>query len=288
MANDLSTKVIILTGASDGIGREIAYQLGKEHATIVLAARRRERLEEVARAIEASGGRALVVPTDLREQAQIANLARTTLDAYGRVDVLINVAGMSYYDFLEELTADEVREQYEINIIAMVELMRQVVPGMKAQGSGHIVNFTSIASRIAFPPLSLYASTKYAIEGISDGLRRELSPWNIKVTRVHPASVYTAFNDKAARHGGIYYPHNKLTGVTTEKVAAMVVKVLKHPRIAIYPTRLGPLVELAVLINRHLPFVVDWVMKPRVQKMWRTHKEHDLAPDLVALHQRKV
>jgi short-subunit dehydrogenase len=288
MAVDLSSKVIILTGASDGMGREIGYLLGDEKATVVLAARRKERLEEVARVIESRGGTALVVPTDLRDQSQIANLVRTAFDTYGRIDILVNVAGMGYYDFLEENTAEEVREQFDVNVVAPVELMRQVIPIMKAQRSGHIVNFASYASRIAAPPLTIYASTKYAIEGITDALRRELSPWNIKVTRVHPSAVDTTFNAKAERHGGIHYPYDKLTGVTKEHVAKLIIRVLKHPRIAIYPAKLGPIIEAGVLINRHLPFLIDWVMKSRVSKMWREHSEHDLAPDLVELQQRKV
>jgi short-subunit dehydrogenase len=288
MAVNLSHKVVILTGASDGMGREIAYLLGDEQSTVVLAARRKERLEDVARIIREKGGTALVVPTDLRDQAQIENLVKTTFDTYGRIDILLNVAGMGYYDFIEENTAEEVREQFDVNVIAMIELMRQVTPIMKAQRSGHIVNFSSYASRIAAPPLTLYASTKYAIEGATDALRRELSPWNINVTRVHPSAVDTMFNAKAERHGGIHYPYDKLTGVTKEYVAKRIIKVLKRPRIAVYTAKRRPIIEAGVLINRHLPFLIDWAMKSRVRKMWRKHSEHDLAPDLVELQQRKV
>jgi short-subunit dehydrogenase len=274
MAVDLSNKVVILTGASDGMGREIAYL--------------KERLDDVARVIMENGGTGLVVPTDLRDQAQIANLVKTTIDTYGRVDILINVAGMGYYDFIEENTAEELREQFDVNVIAPIELIREVVPIMKAQKRGHIVNFASYASRIAAPPLTIYASTKYAIEGISDGLRRELSPWNIKVTRVHPSAVDTTFNAKAERHGGIHYPYDKLTGVTKEHVAKLVIKALKRPRIAIYAAKRRPIIDAGVAINRHLPFLIDWVMKSRVSKMWRKHSDHDLAPDLADLRQRKV
>ncbi len=282
MTIELTNKVVILTGASDGIGREIAIRLGEEGAAVVLAARRKERLEEVAEQVRASGGQALVAPTDLREYEQITHLVRTAVGTYGRIDILLNVAGMGWYDWVEEMTAEELRQQYEVNVIAIAELIRQVVPIMKAQRSGHIVNFASYASRIAAPPLTIYASTKYAIEGLTDGLARELAPWKIKLTRVHPSAVDTQFNAKAERNGGIHYPYDRLTGVTREKVAEKVVACLKRPRRALYIARLRPIIEMGVLINRHLPFLIDFAMKPRVRKMWRKHGEHDLPEDTAA------
>jgi short-subunit dehydrogenase len=288
MATSLQGKVAIVTGASDGMGREIAYLLGKEGAKVALAARREDRLREVAQQVEASGGKALVVPTDLRKTEDLQNLVAATLKEYGRIDILLNVAGMGYFEWMEEITADELREQFEVNVVAMAELIRQVVPVMKVHRSGHIVNFASYASRIAAPPMVVYASTKYAIEGLTDGLRRELAPWGIKMTRVHPSAVDTQFNPKAARHGGILYPYDKLTGVTKEKVAQMVVKSLKHYRKAVYCSRFRPLSELGVTAARYLPFILDWALKPRVKKMWKEHADHDTAPDLVALHQRRA
>src|SRR5574341_1015870 len=277
MAKDLHGKVVILTGASDGIGREIAYDLGEQGAKVVLAARRVERLEEAAQRVRASGGEALVVPTDLRDASQITRLVRTTMDAYGRIDILLNVAGMGYYDWIEEMTRDELQEQWDTNVVAMADLTRHVIPIMKAQRDGHIVNFASYASRIAAPPLTMYAATKYAIEGLSDGLRRELAPWNIHVTRVHPSAVDTLFNTKAEQHGGIHYPYDTITGVTKEKVAEKIIGVLKRPRRALYIARRRPIIELGVLINRRLPGLIDFVMKSRVKKMWREHQDHDLA-----------
>lgn len=288
MSTNLKGKVAIVTGASDGMGREIAYRLGKEGAYVALAARREDRLREVARQIEADGGKALVVPTDLRKTEDLSNLVAATLSEYGRIDILLNVAGMGYFEWMEEVTADELREQFEVNVIALAELIRQVVPVMKVNRSGHIVNFASYASRISAPPMVVYASTKYAIEGLTDGLRRELSPWGIKLTRVHPSAVDTQFNPKAAQHGGILYPYDKLTGVTKEKVADSVIHALKHFRKAVYVSRMRPLSELGVTAARYLPFILDWALKPRVKKMWKEHKDHDTAPDLVALRQRKA
>lgn len=273
---DLTGKIVIVTGASEGIGREIALKLGEEQADVVVAARRESLLEEVAQQIRAAGGRALVVPTDLREPQQITHLVQRTMEEFGRIDVLLNVAGMGYYDWIEEQTAEELLEQFNTNVVGMINLIREVVPVMKKQRAGHIINFASYASRIAAPPLTIYSSTKYAVEGLTDALRRELSPWGIKVTRVHPSAVNTKFNAKAARHGGIDYPYDKITGVTTEKVAKKVIAAIGKSKRGIYVTRLRPLSELGVFLNRFFPVLLDLPLKFRVRKMWREHKEHDL------------
>lgn len=279
---NVAGRVIIVTGASDGIGRELSLQLGKEGAIVVLTARRESVLEEVATQIRAEGGQGLVVPADLCDADQIARLVERTVQEYGRVDVLINVAGVGFYDWMEEITSRELQLQYQTNVIGMVDLIRQVVPIMKRQRRGHIINFCSYASQLAMPPLTIYASTKYAIEGLSDALRRELAPWGIHVTRIHPWAVDTRFNDKAARHGGIVFPDQsgvaimKITGVTRETVAKKVIAAIERPRRSVYLSRWRILIELVMLINRFLPGVIDFAVRASVEKMWLTHYEHDL------------
>ncbi len=271
----LAGKVIIVTGASDGNGKAISLLLGSELSKVVLVARRKHILEEVAADIRKSGGEALVVQTDLRDSKQIANVMKQTLKTFGRVDVLINVAGMGYYDWIEETTPEEMAEQYEVNVIAMAQMISQVVPTMKAQRDGHIINFASYASLVPIPPLTIYSSTKYAVEGLNDALRHELAPWNIEVSRVHPSAVNTTFNAKASRHDGIKYPFDKLTGVTKEQVAGAVIACIKRPRRAIYIARLRPLLDLTVLISRHLPWIMSIIMGIRVKQMWKDDTQHD-------------
>lgn len=272
---NLEGKVIIVTGASSGIGREIAEQLRFHHPTLVLAARRRKLLEECAKTITNDRCVAKVIPTDLRDRRQIANLVKQTYQEFGRIDVLINVASVGFYDWLEEQTYEELKEQLETNILGTTELTRQVIPVMKQQKSGHIINFASYASQISTPPLTIYATTKYAIEGLTDGLRRELSPWNIKLTRVHPSAVKTKFNDKAKRHQGIHYPYDSFTGVTKKDVAKKVINIIYHPKTAIFVAKWQLFVDLTVFINRYLPWIIDLVFKFRTPSLWRQGK-HDL------------
>lgn len=279
---NLAGKIIIVTGASSGIGRAIALQLGGLGSTVVLTARRKGLLDEVATKIRSAGGRALVVPADLCQMDEIANIVSQTVKEFGRIDALINVAGVGWYDWIEEISSTELQQQFQTNVIGMAELIRQVVPLMKQQRSGEIVNFSSYASRLAVPPLTIYASTKYAIEGLTEGLRRELANWNIDVMRVHPWAVATEFNKRAASHMGIIFPASsfapllKMSQVTPEKVASEVIKALIHPRPSIYISKWRVVIEAIVLINHYLPGIVDRFIRSDVKKMWYIDGQHDL------------
>jgi short-subunit dehydrogenase len=249
-------KVVVVTGASSGIGQAAARAFARAGARVVLAARRAERLDDLADEIQTAGGEALAVPTDLEDRSQIERLVARTLAAFGRIDVLANIAGWGKYDWIEEFTPDELRRQYEVNVVAMAELIRQVVPAMRRQRSGHILNMSSYASRIGIPPLTIYASTKYAVEGLSDGLRRELAPWGIRVSRVHPSAVPgTEFNQQAAGRGGIQYRSLPIGRVSKETVANALVRLVERPRREIF---LGRLYEVGVWVNRHFPMLLDW------------------------------
>src|SRR5687768_10028327 len=133
-------KVVIVTGASSGIGESTAREFARAGAITVLAARRAHRLERLQKEIEDMGGTALAVPTDLTDLDQITNLVQTTLSTFGRIDVLANIAGWALYDWFEELSPAELRHTYEVNVIGLAELTRQVIPSMKAQRSGFILN----------------------------------------------------------------------------------------------------------------------------------------------------
>lgn len=268
--NTLEGKIAIITGASSGIGEATALEMAKEGAAVVLAARRAERLAALAERIRAEGGTALAAPTDLAVQEEITRLVRTTIEWFGRIDILANIAGWGYYDWLEEQTPETLRMQYEVNVIGMAELTRQVLPYMKAQRSGHIMNMSSYASKISVPPLTIYASTKYAVEGFTDGLRRELIPWGIHVSRIHPSGVTgTEFNAKAGRGGGIRFRSAPVGRVSREKVARVLVELAKKPRRAVFLSRLY---DLPAGANKLAPSLVDLVMG-----IWVKRKRPELA-----------
>jgi NADP-dependent 3-hydroxy acid dehydrogenase YdfG len=251
----LDGKVAIVTGASSGIGEAATLAFAGAGAAVVLAARRAERLERLAERIHERGGIALPIPTDLTELAQITWLVQQTYRRFGRIDILANVAGWGKYDWFEEFTPEELRQQYEVNVLGLAELTRQVIPIMKQQRSGHILNMSSYASRIAVPPLTVYASTKYAVEGLSDGLRRELRPWGIYVSRIHPSGVTgTEFNPRAARKGGIRFKSLPIGRVTREQLALKMVALVVNPRRELFYSRLY---DVPVFLNRQFPGLVD-------------------------------
>jgi short-subunit dehydrogenase len=259
-------KVVIVTGASSGIGESLAREFARAGAITVLAARRAKRLERLQREIEEMGGQALAIPTDLTDLDQITHLVQSTLSAYERIDVLANIAGWAIYDWFEELSSEELRQTYEVNVIGLAELTRQVVPTMKTQRSGFILNMSSYVSRISVPPLTVYASTKYAVEGLTDGLRRALLPWGITVIRIHPSSVSgTEFNQRVLRDGTVQYRPVPIGRISRERLARHMVDLIEHPRRALFISRVY---EVPVLLNRLFPEIVDWV-----SATWVKHKQ---------------
>ena len=272
-------KIVIVTRASSGIGESTAREFAQAGATTVLAARRVERLERLQKEIEAIGGTALAVPTDLTDLAQITHLVQTTLRTFGRVDILANIAGWGFYDWFEDLSAEELRKHYDVNVIGLAELIRQVIPTMKAQRSGFILNMSSYVSRISVPPLTVYASTKYAVEGLTDGLRRALLPWGITVIRIHPSSVSgTEFNKNVLRQEGVEYRPVPIGRISRERLARHIVRLIEKPRRALFISRVY---EVPVLLNKLFPEVVDWITSTWVRRKQREEKKpipEDVSP----------
>lgn len=272
----IAGKVAIVTGASSGIGEVTALEFASAGAKVVLAARRIERLQKLAETICAAGGTALAVQTDLTIIEQIRNLVKTTLATFGRIDILANIAGTGYYDWFEELSSDNLREHYEVNVIGLAELTREVLPAMKARRSGFILNICSYSSVIAAPPLTVYASTKYAVEGLTDGLRRELIPWGIKVMRIHPSGVTgTEFKEKASRDGGIQFKSISLGQVSRERVARTLVRLVERPRRSVF---LGRLYDGAAILNKLFPWTIDlassiWVRLKQAEELRKGQME---------------
>ena len=189
----LDGQIVIVTGASAGIGEAAARRLAGEGATVVIAARRAERLEAVKREIELVGGRALAVVGDVTSQRDRERLVQETVRAFGRIDGLVNNAGYGQRGPIELVPIEAIRQNFETNLFSLIALTQLVIPIMREQGSGRIVNISSVAGRIARPLSSVYDATKHALEAISDGLRGELAPFGIKVIIIEPGFITTEF-----------------------------------------------------------------------------------------------
>ena len=193
----LDGQVAIVTGASAGIGEATARKLAREGATVVLAARRADRLEALKQEIESTGGRALAVAGDITNAQDRARLLEETLRAFGQIDALVNNAGYGQRGPIELVPLEAIRQNFETNLFSLIGLTQLVIPVMRKQRSGRIINVSSVAGRVARPLSSVYDSTKHALEAVSDGLRGELAPFGIKVVIIEPGFISTEFLDVA-------------------------------------------------------------------------------------------
>ena len=204
MPNKLTNQVILITGASSGIGADAARLFAKEGCIVVLAARRVDRLTALAEEVRSSGGQALVVPLDVVEQTQIDDAVQTVLDTFGHIDILFNNAGFGYLDWLERLDpAANIDAQIDVNLRGVIRVTRAVLPSMLARRSGTIINMSSVAGLIAAPMYSIYGATKYAVRGFTDSLRRELTPFGIHVSGIYPGPAFTEFSLHSGSDSGI-------------------------------------------------------------------------------------
>ena len=255
---EVKGKVVIVTGASSGIGEATAREFAKEGAKVVLAARRVDRLESLAKEIVAMGGgaEALVVQADLSKLEDIQSLITKTLEKYGRIDVLVNNAGFGRLDWLENLDpVKDIQSQFDVNVLGVIQTTRQALPIMIKQRSGHVINMCSMAGLVATPTYTIYAASKHAVHGFSEALRREVKPWGIDVSMIYPGGVTTEFG----AHAGIKRKTNATTPrfmlLTAKQVGETVVKLVRNPR----PMLIIPwLWSFTVWMNRNLSALVDY------------------------------
>ncbi len=195
----LNGQVVIITGASAGIGEASARMLAGEGATLVLTARRAERLEALAGELTARGARVLPVVGDITSPGDRQRLVSEAMNAFGRIDALVNNAGYGQRGPIEIVPVEAIRRNFEVNVFSLIALTQLVIPIMRAQGSGRIVNIASVAGRIARAFSSVYDATKHAVEAFSDGMRYELARFGIKVIAIEPGFILTEFIDAANR-----------------------------------------------------------------------------------------
>lgn len=189
--SNLQDKVVIITGASSGIGEATAKKLAAKGAKLVLAARREERLKKLQDDILASGGQAVHKVTDVTSREQMEQLAAYALNEFGRIDVLVNNAGIMPQAFLSENKVDEWDKMIDVNIKGVLYAIAAMVPSMRERKSGHVINLSSVAGHNIYPGGTVYCGTKFAVKAISEGLRQEeaMNRTNIRVTNISPGAV---------------------------------------------------------------------------------------------------
>jgi short-subunit dehydrogenase len=265
----LRDRTAIVTGASTGIGRETARLFARAGANVVLAARNAERLARVAQELQAYRGRSLAVPTDVTDSQAVEAMVKRAAEEFGSVDILLNNAGLGLYARLADGSMENVRYLFEVNVFGALNCIRAVVPYMKQQRRGQIINVSSLAGRIAAPYEGAYAATKFALTAISDALRLELFDYGITVITVYPGPIETPFRENALKEMEMPAAASLVVRhIPAVRVAEAIVKAARHERAEVYVTCFN---RLAVALKCISPRFIDWGMR-RFYMRARAHR----------------
>ena len=231
MSNNIKGKVVVITGASSGLGEATARLLSAEGATVVLGARRVERLKSLADELTAKGGKALAVATDVTHCDQVKRLVDAAVQKFGRIDVMINNAGLMPHSPLERLKIDDWDRTIDVNIKGVLYGIAAALPYMKQQKAGHIINVSSVAGHKVTPNGAVYCATKHAVRALTEGLRTEVKPYNIRTTIISPGAVATELPDSVTEPDIAERMHKfyKDVAIPADSFARAVVFAMSQP-----------------------------------------------------------
>ncbi|MET0091161.1 MAG: SDR family oxidoreductase [Candidatus Thiodiazotropha sp.] len=231
MSDNISGKVIVITGASSGMGEATARDLAAKGAKVVLGARRAERLDALVREITDAGGEAIAVATDVTQLEQVRRLVDTANETYGRVDVIFNNAGLMPLSPLESLRIDEWDQMIDVNMKGTLYGIAAALPYMKAQKSGHVINVSSVYGHKVVATGAVYCATKHAVRAISEGFRQEVKDYNIRVTTISPGAVRTELTEHITEPGLADDVKDAVAkiGVPASTMASMVAFAISQP-----------------------------------------------------------
>ncbi len=245
-----SGKVIVITGASSGIGKEAAKEFAKLHANIVLVSRDKNKLEETAKELSKYKTEILVFPCDVSQKDQVDKMSQSVLGKFGTIDVLVNNAGFGIYSTINDTKVEEIELQMATNYLGMVYCIKNFLPKMLEKKSGHIVNVASVAASFGIPAMASYCASKFAMLGFSESLYHELKGSGVGITVLSPIMVRTNFfNHKSFNNMPRY------TGsLSPNTVAKAVVRAASSPRLEIV---VPEFVRIAIWFKQTLPYLIN-------------------------------
>jgi short-subunit dehydrogenase len=253
MVKPLNEQVVVITGASSGIGRETALRMGREGAKVVISARNDEALDDLVEEIRSAGGEATSIPADVSEWDQVQALASAAREQYGRIDTWVNNAGVLLVGEFENTDLDEARRLFNVNFWGEVHGLKAVLPIMREQGYGTLINITSVTAKRAFPLMSIYSASKWALNGLLEGLRAEIQDPDIRICTIMPATIDTPLYDHARSKEGVaakaappIYPPSE--------VANAIIECAIRPRREMFAGKAGALMAAA---NGIMPGALD-------------------------------
>jgi short-subunit dehydrogenase len=264
MRRTLHDARLLITGASGGIGRCLVEQAARAGARVVLAARSRDRLEEIARSLSAAGAQVLVVPTDITNPADRQHLLESAVERFGGLDVLVNNAGISSFGHFRSSTEAILRQIMEVNFFAPAELIRSAIPLLTRGQQPAIVNVASMCGRRGLPAWSEYCASKFALCGLTEALRAELARFAIDVLLIVPGLTHSELHQHLLRNEG-RMKIDFAAGMPPEDVARDILQALVRNRTE---TVLGWDARWILRVNRFLPRLVDRLMARRVRQLY--------------------
>lgn len=246
-----SGKIIVITGASSGIGEQTAEQFAKLHATVVLVSRNEEKLQKLSARLSKYKINPFVCACDISNKDHVDKMAKTITEKFGRIDVLVNNAGFGVYNTVEKIKVEEMESQIFTNFFGMMYCIKAFLPRMLEQRSGHIVNVASVAASIGIPGMASYCASKSAMLGFSESLYHELKGTGVGITVVSPIMVRTNFFDHAS-FGRM--PRYSKTSLDPKTVANAVVKAASSPRLEIVVPQF---VRFVIWLKQTLPYLIN-------------------------------
>ena len=247
----LRGKVVVITGASSGIGAASALEFAKKGASIALVARTRKKLETLQSSLEKLSIKTLVCECDVSQKSQVQKMSNEVIEKFGTIDVLVNNAGFAIYGQVADLSIEQIESQMATNYFGMVYCTKQFLPKMLENNSGHIVNVASVAASFGLPGIASYCASKFAMLGFSEGLQHELRGTKVGVTVVSPIMVRTNFFDHPSFET---MPKYSPTSLSAQTVAKAVVSAATSKRLEII---VPPIVRGAVWAKHTIPFIIN-------------------------------
>ncbi|MDX3076692.1 SDR family oxidoreductase [Streptomyces sp. MI02-7b] len=270
MGVSFASRVVLITGASRGIGRAVALAFARERALLVLAARSAERLAQVEGEVRALGAEALSVPTDVTSPDEVRALVNAAVSRFGRIDVLVNNAGIGKVGCVESETfEDNVRQTMRASLFGMINVTQRVLPVLRRQGSGAIVNMSSVMGRKAFARFGSYAIVMHGVSAFSDNLRQEVADGGIRVSVIYPALTATDLL-REANEAEMPPPFRHMTPLSADAVArAVVAAVAKGKRRVVLPRMANMLLLGEALSPRIGDLIATALTKQRIARLFR-------------------
>lgn len=250
MKNKFKDQIVVITGASSGIGEASAIEFAKHGAKLVLVARRKEKLEKIANDLSTKFGvQVIAIQCDVSIKIQVESMSKQVLQKFGKIDILVNNAGFAIYETISDTSTEDIESQIQTNYLGMVYCIKYFLPTLLKQNSGHIVNVASLAASFGLPGIASYCASKFAMLGFSEGLQHELVGTRVGVTVVSPIMVKTSFFDNFEKK-----PNFSLISLSAKTVAKAIIKAASSPRLEIVVPSIS---RIAVWLKHTIPYAIN-------------------------------